>query len=64
VLKADGLLLERRSGKANKPRRDGRIAVDPRNTRWCSSLNDPKVPPQSQATGTRTGKPAWPIRQA
>lgn len=36
VLKVHGLLLQRHSGKADKRRHDGRVAVDTRKTRWCS----------------------------
>lgn len=31
-----GLLLQRHSGQAEERRHDGRVAVDQRNTRWCS----------------------------
>ena len=36
VMKAHGLLLQRHSGKGDERRHDGRVAVDTRNTRWCS----------------------------
>ncbi|MFZ5667803.1 MAG: IS3 family transposase [Pseudomonadota bacterium] len=36
VMKVHGLLLQRHSGKADERRHDGRVAVDTRNTRWCS----------------------------
>jgi len=36
VMKVHGLLLRRHSGKADERRHDGRVAVDTRNTRWCS----------------------------
>ena len=36
VMKVHGLLLQRHSGKADDRRHDGRVAVDTRNTRWCS----------------------------
>lgn len=36
VMKLHGLLLERHSGCAEERRHDGRIAVETRNTRWCS----------------------------
>lgn len=35
-MKVHGLLLQRHSGKADEPRHDGRVAVDTRNTDWCS----------------------------
>lgn len=35
-MKVHGLLLQRHSGKADERRHDGRVAVDARNTRWCS----------------------------
>ena len=35
-MKVHGLLLQRHSGKGDERRHDGRIAVDTRNTRWCS----------------------------
>jgi putative transposase len=35
VIKADGLLLERHAGGAER-RHDGRIGVEAGNTRWCS----------------------------
>jgi putative transposase len=31
-----GLLLQRHSGRGEERRHDGRVAVDQRNTRWCS----------------------------
>jgi putative transposase len=36
VMKANGLLLQRHSGRGEERRHDGKIAVDTRNTRWCS----------------------------
>jgi putative transposase len=36
VMKAYGLLLQRRAGGVVEPRHDGRIAVDRSNLRWCS----------------------------
>lgn len=36
VMKVHRLLLERHSGRSEERRHDGRIAVDTRNTRWCS----------------------------
>lgn len=36
VMKVHGLLLQRHSGKADERRHDGRVAVNTRNTRWCS----------------------------
>lgn len=36
VMKAHGLLLQRHSGRGEERRHDGRVAVDQRNTRWCS----------------------------
>lgn len=36
VMKVHGLLLQPHSGKGEERRHDGRIAVDRRNTRWCS----------------------------
>lgn len=36
VMKVHGLLLQRHSGRADERRHDGRVAVDQRNTRWCS----------------------------
>lgn len=36
VMKLHGLLLQRHSGRGEERRHDGRIAVDTRNTRWCS----------------------------
>jgi len=36
VMKANGLLLQRHSGRGEHRRHDGRVAVDERNTRWCS----------------------------
>jgi putative transposase len=36
VMKLHGLLLQRHSGRGEERRHDGRIAVDSRNTRWCS----------------------------
>lgn len=36
VMKVHGLLLQRHSGKGDERRHDGRVAVDTRNTRWCS----------------------------
>jgi putative transposase len=36
VMKLHGLLLQRHSGRGEERRHDGRIAVDIRNTRWCS----------------------------
>lgn len=35
-MKVHGLLLQRHSGKGEERRHDGRVAVDTRNTRWCS----------------------------
>lgn len=36
VMKAHGLLLQRDGHRAEERRHDGRVAVDKRNTRWCS----------------------------
>ena len=36
VMKAHGLLLQRGGERREERRHDGRVAVDPRNTRWCS----------------------------
>jgi len=36
VMKVHGLLLQRHSGGAEARRHEGRVAVDVRNTRWCS----------------------------
>lgn len=36
VMKLHGLLLQRHSGRGEERRHDGRVAVDDRNTRWCS----------------------------
>jgi putative transposase len=36
VMKLHGLLLQRHGGGTEERRHDGRIAVDTRNTRWCS----------------------------
>ena len=36
VMKVHGLLLQRHSGRGEERRHDGRVAVDQRNTRWCS----------------------------
>jgi putative transposase len=36
VMKAHGLLLQRHSWRGEERRHDGRIAVETRNTRWCS----------------------------
>lgn len=36
VMRVHGLLLQRHSGRGEERRHDGRIAVDTRNTRWCS----------------------------
>jgi putative transposase len=36
VMKANGLLLQRHSGRGEERRHEGKIAVDTRNTRWCS----------------------------
>ena len=36
VMKVHGLLLQRHSGRGDERRHDGRVAVDQRNTRWCS----------------------------
>jgi len=36
VMKVHGLLLQRHSGSREERRHDGRVAVDRRNTRWCS----------------------------
>lgn len=36
VMKLHGLLLQRHSGTREERRHDGKIAVDTRNTRWCS----------------------------
>ena len=36
VMKANGLLLERHTGKGEERRHDGRVAVDRSDTRWCS----------------------------
>lgn len=36
VMKLHSLLLQRHSGRGEERRHDGRIAVDTRNTRWCS----------------------------
>ena len=36
VMKVHGLLLQRHSGRGEECRHDGRVAVDQRNTRWCS----------------------------
>ena len=36
VMKAHGLLLQRHSGRGEERRHEGRVAVDVRNTRWCS----------------------------
>ncbi|MBB4860352.1 transposase InsO family protein [Novosphingobium chloroacetimidivorans] len=35
-MKVHGLLLQRHSGSREERRHDGRVAVDRRNTRWCS----------------------------
>jgi len=36
VMKVHGLLLQRHSGRGEERRHDGKVAVDSRNTRWCS----------------------------
>ena len=36
VMKLHGLLLQRHSGRGEERRHDGKIAVQIRNTRWCS----------------------------
>ena len=36
VMKVHGLLLQRHSGSREQRRHEGRVAVDQRNTRWCS----------------------------
>lgn len=36
VMQVHGLLLQRHSGRGEERRHDGKIAVDSRNTRWCS----------------------------
>ncbi len=36
VMKVHGLLLQRHGGRGEERRHDGRVAVDERNTRWCS----------------------------
>ena len=36
VMKLHGLLLRRHNGRGEERRHDGRVAVDTRNTRWCS----------------------------
>ena len=36
VMKVHGLLLQRHNGSREERRHDGRVAVDRRNTRWCS----------------------------
>ena len=36
IMKVHGLLLQRHAGGAEERRHDGRVAVDKRNTRWCS----------------------------
>ncbi len=36
VMKVHGLLLQRHGGRSDERRHDGRVAVDQRNTRWCS----------------------------
>lgn len=36
AMKAHGLLLQRHSGRGEERRHDGCVAVDKRNTRWCS----------------------------
>ena len=36
VMKMHGLLLQRDGGRREERRHDGRVAVDLRNTRWCS----------------------------
>ena len=36
VMKLNGLLLQRHSGRGEERRHDGKIAVQIRNTRWCS----------------------------
>ncbi len=36
VMKVHGLLLQRGRGRHGERRHDGRVAVDQRNTRWCS----------------------------
>jgi putative transposase len=36
VMKVHGLLLQRHAGGGEQRRHDGRVAVDVRNTRWCS----------------------------
>jgi putative transposase len=36
VMRVHGLLLQPHSGKGEERRHDGRVAVDRRNTRWCS----------------------------
>lgn len=35
-MKSHGRLLQRHSGRGAERQHDGRIAVAPRNTRWCS----------------------------
>ena len=35
-MKLHGLLLQRHSGSGPERRHDGRVAVEARNTRWCS----------------------------
>ena len=35
-MKTHGLLLQRHSGRGEERRHQGRVAVDVRNTRWCS----------------------------
>jgi putative transposase len=36
VMKVHGLLLQRHAGGSNERRHEGRVAVNTRNTRWCS----------------------------
>jgi len=36
IMKVHGLLLQPHNGKGEERRHDGRVAVDHRNTRWCS----------------------------
>ncbi len=36
VMKVHGLLLQRHAGGGEERRHEGRVAVDARNTRWCS----------------------------
>ena len=40
VMKVHGLPLQPHSGKGEERRHDGQVAVDKRNTRWCSDALD------------------------